>query len=826
MNRSATLLILCLGVAIAIATAIAQRPAGAQAVQDTASALGAETRMAPAAIPASEIAPVADRTRGELRGIVAPLASRQMTAGIDSALTALRQSPGFQNARAATEHLADLSLGQIADLELDWQRYAGRLTTWTSVLDVEAKRLDADLESLVALRDRWQATLDGATREELPPAAVQTAHAVLAEVERTHMTVRSALNQLVAAQSNVAEETEVASEALAQLAGATQRAHRRMLRRDSPPIWRIWATEPTTFRYVSTPAQHMNRIRRYITDNRERGGGQIVLFIAVLAVLTWVRRQSRRMDRDASHHESGPAWGLYALEHPLSGALLLTFIATVLIHPLAPQALRTLGTLIAIVPLLRLLPGVVPPGLRRPSNAFLLLYFLANLVGILAHKPILLRLGFLIIIALAGGGLARFLRPGNPALRAEGRLWQASLVVLRGALVIFAVSLAANLLGFVPLSIWLTYNTLRVMFAGLALLVGAATLDGLIVLGLRTRPAQSLRAIRLNLDAITRRSTGLVHLAAGLIWVATALHRFSVLAPVWNGLLGVMTTPLRIGSVKLALVDILLFLFILWLSVVVSGIVRQLLREDILSRVSLPRGMPDTISQVASYAVLALGFLFAIAAAGLDMSRFAILAGAFGVGIGFGLQTIVNNFISGLILLFERPIQAGDTIELDNLIGNVRAIGIRASRVRTFDGADVIVPNADLISGRVVNWTLSDKLRRIELKVGVAYGTDPTRVKDLLSKVAAGHRDVLAAPPPVALFKGFGDSSLDFVLRFWTADFENWLIIGSDVATAVHDALSAAGIQIPFPQRDLHLRTVAPEAREALGPTRAVQQEK
>jgi small-conductance mechanosensitive channel len=216
------------------------------------------------------------------------------------------------------------------------------------------------------------------------------------------------------------------------------------------------------------------------------------------------------------------------------------------------------------------------------------------------------------------------------------------------------------------------------------------------------------------------------------------------------------------------------------------------------------------------YALLILGFLAAIAAAGIDLSGFALLGGALGVGIGFGLQNVVNNFVSGLILLITRPIKTGDTIEIGELLGEVRQIGIRASTVRTWQGAEVIVPNSNLISQPVINWTLSDRNRRIEVDVGVAYGTDPERVLKLLVDVAEQEDRILERPAPSALFVQFGDSSLDFRLRAWTARADEWMGIRSDLNVAICRALGEAEIEIPFPQRDLHLRSVEARAGQAL----------
>jgi small-conductance mechanosensitive channel len=219
--------------------------------------------------------------------------------------------------------------------------------------------------------------------------------------------------------------------------------------------------------------------------------------------------------------------------------------------------------------------------------------------------------------------------------------------------------------------------------------------------------------------------------------------------------------------------------------------------------------------QLTHYSIVSIGFLIALAAAGIELNQFAILFGALGVGIGFGLQTLVNNFVSGLILMFERPIQVGDTVEVGTLVGTVKRIGIRSSIIRTFSGAEVIVPNGNLIAGELINWTFSDSLRRIELQVGVAYGTDPKQVLDILMNTATAHEKTLDNPEPQSLFKEFGDSSLNFEIRVWTAD-PMWLQVSSDIMTNINAALAEAGITIPFPQRDLHVKSVEVPLKDAL----------
>jgi len=230
----------------------------------------------------------------------------------------------------------------------------------------------------------------------------------------------------------------------------------------------------------------------------------------------------------------------------------------------------------------------------------------------------------------------------------------------------------------------------------------------------------------------------------------------------------------------------------------------------------MPKGEPYAISTLTHYTILFVGFLLAVFALGLDVNRFTVLAGAFGVGIGFGLQTMVNNFVSGIILLTEQPVQVGDTIELEGVWGEVQRIGIRSSTVRTWQGAEVIVPNAQLVSEQVTNWTLSDARRRLEIPVGVAYGTDPGLVISTIERVAQRHELVLSSPAPLVLFTNFGDSALEFELRCWTDIPDKYLSIKSSLLVGVEAALRDAGVTIPFPQRDLHLKSIEPDVADGL----------
>jgi small-conductance mechanosensitive channel len=200
--------------------------------------------------------------------------------------------------------------------------------------------------------------------------------------------------------------------------------------------------------------------------------------------------------------------------------------------------------------------------------------------------------------------------------------------------------------------------------------------------------------------------------------------------------------------------------------------------------------------------------LLAFAASGIPMDKLAIVIGALGVGIGFGLQNVVNNLVSGIILAFEKPIEVGDVIELGQRSGVVKEVGIRSSKISLYDGSEVIVPNGDLISQQLVNWTRTNRNRRITLNIGVAYGSDVKQVMDIIISAFADRKEVLTIPAPLVLLSDFGANSINFKAYFWVSDLDNAGTQQSDVLTFIYNALNKAGIEIPYPQQDLHIRSI------------------
>ena len=283
-----------------------------------------------------------------------------------------------------------------------------------------------------------------------------------------------------------------------------------------------------------------------------------------------------------------------------------------------------------------------------------------------------------------------------------------------------------------------------------------------------------------------------------------------------QGLLGL---GFSVGENKITIGLILTAVAILYGSFIISWAVQTVFMEEVLRRRQVELGVRMSMARLVHYVLVLVGFMIALSALGFDLKNVTILGGALGIGIGFGLQTVVSNFVCGLILLFERPLAVGDVIELGTQRGRVKKLGLRATVVQTFDQAEVVVPNTDLISNQVTNWTLADRRIRLTIPVGVAYGSDIGLVMQTLSEIAADNATVLKDPAPQVLFSALGASSLDFEFRIWIEDFSDRRRVQSELLVEIDRRFRELDIEIPFPQSDLHLRSVDSPAAASLQPS-------
>jgi potassium efflux system protein len=777
----------------------------------------------PPEAPTQEVLEVADvmsraaEIERELRQLEATAAPAPEIEAIVESLPAAHEQLEERWTGASERVEAATHTRALRDIEANWRRESQQFDLWNSALTERVRGFENTTKRFGEIEELWRKTHSDLAAASAPPAVQERIEAALSSLEAPRRTVTKRRDDLLAIQAEIAADLDKIEAILELVGDADQRLRSSLFGADAPPIWVAISQGRNRDLVIENEKQalleNIARVRSYVEYRRDRVLFHVLIVVIAFFLLRYLKGVASRWPEDDESIRASAA----VLARPFAGAVLVAYSLSWMIYPAAPFLFMDLLGLLGLVPLIRLLPLV----LHRSEHGFVYALVAIYIVDIgrelITPLATLERLVFTLEMFATAVILARALRP----VRIEHLPVRTGLlpfigVTIRLAILLLVVAAGADALGRTAFALVLGEGVLLGTFAALVLYGVYRVIDGVVEVLLRSPIASRLNMIRGHRAQITRRTLRIFRALLVLLWMCLVADGFGVLTRIVESVMSALSAEVAVGDLIFSPGDFVTFILVFTVALNFSRLLRFTLEQDVLPRMHLPRGVPYAITATLHYGILFVALVAALAAAGIDLGKFSLLAGALGVGVGFGLQNVVNNFVSGLILLFERPIQTNDVVEVGTLLGTVRRIGIRSSTLRTLEGAEVIVPNANLVSDTVVNWTLSDRQRRIEINIGVKYGTDPERVIELLLQVARDDDRILDHPATDALFMGFGDSSLDFSLRAWTGRYSEWIQIRSDLSVAVNRALAEAGIEIPFPQRDLHLRSVADEAGTAL----------
>jgi small-conductance mechanosensitive channel len=772
------------------------------------------------AVPVAEVATQATEVSKLLRTLSAQVVPSPAIDTIHKVLPEVSGTIDLELSVTSTMLQGQPTLEVLQTQQQLWQRRHLQTTGWLHVLTGQATHLQEVGRRLTDLHTTWTATHAAAQQVQAPEPILQQIDATLAALAAAQTPLEAQRVAVLDLQSRVAHEVARCEQALAQIAQVQQQAVTGILVRDGLPLWRValWTEARTALRervHQVAPA-YWSDILRYVRDPAAGLPLHAGLCLVLALVFGAAQRQVQRWQTAGEVASSA----LRVFQHPTAAAVLVTLLIATSPFTQLPLTVREVFHIVGLLPMLLLTQPVVAasvvPGLYALGGLFALDIVLQALAGAPRLGQVLL-VGETLVGIIVAGWMLGHLRwaPGATARPSEVSALRLGtwLFVLT-----FAAGLVASSLGYGRLARLMTSGILAGGALALTLAASFRVLNGVLAYALRIWPLQALHLVRRHRDLLERRLSRVLVWLAILGWVVRYLNYVGLLEPVLSSGYAVLTAKLERGSISLSVGDVLAFGLTVVGAYLLSAFLRFVLNEDVYPRMRITSGQSYAVSSLLHYIILALGFVVGLGLLGVDMTRMTVLVGALGVGIGFGMQSVVNNFVSGLILLFERPLHVGDAVELGAVQGVVRRIGIRASVVHTWQGADVIVPNSQLVTEQVTNWMLTDQLRRIDLPVGVNYGAVPHHVIALLETVARAHPQVLPEPPPQAFFMGYGDSAINFTLFAWADHFNHWGQVKSDLTAAVYEAVSAAGMSFPFPQREVRMLHEAevPQARETL----------
>jgi len=694
-----------------------------------------------------------------------------------------------------------------------WEEYQVQLSGWETEITSYVERNLRLLEIFQSESEVWNLTYERAVENQVPTELLSNVSSAIANLNTIEKQIKDYNFSYLRLQTRINRLRQTVVEIVQALYDKRGSETYDLMYHRHPPIWQLTSGEEPAGQESVVGQESLTdsemRIAELFQTQRDRLYFLLIFGLGLGLFIRYLKRQLvKTIGPEAASQKSAESYLLFR-----SPALVIAFILvfTGMLQLLGGARFLEDILILTLLILSILLINYQIPG-RFRGLIYSSIFFIAfdSVKTYIWFESLHYRMYMILEALIMAGVLFYFTRPYlKTREQLTSSIGRVMIRLVPLAYLLCAISVISNILGYTNLSdLALKVSTK----SGISAIIAYAiflVFQTVIVSWLEQRFLNSANPDLSQMEFLKKRIIQFLRYGVLFFFLLGFLNVIDELRNVMEFLSSLMNEPYVVGNLTFTLGSIFMFLLILILSYGISRLLAFLISEQygLMYYFKFPKGIPAAISLVLRYSVLIFGVILALSYLNVDLSEFNLMAGALGLGIGFGLQTVIANFVSGLILIFERPILPGDTIEVNNLLGRVSKIGVRASSISTYDGAEVVVPNMNLISNDLINWTLSDSIKRIEVLVGTTYEADPNQVLDILKECASQFDYVIKEREPVALFTGFGDSSLDFRLLFWVP-YEIGLKAKSDVSIAVYNKFKEAGIEIPYPQRDVHIKNL------------------
>ena len=736
--------------------------------------------------------------------------SKQQWANIDSIFSKKEKliEKEYEHFKTLNQH--HLSKFFLSNTSLTWLNYRIQIQKWQSDLDNQLGLTVKNLNSFLVKKQSLEKSYQNIVNKDFP-ALTKRVENTIKDIDIITSKYHFNERQLLLLQSRISDKDILCEDILREVEELTSGLRKETFTQTQPMIWNIQlkgAVEKEFEFQLNKAVGNNNKSIKYYFSSIGYSVFKYLFFIVIIIFLVLLVRRNYIKLNLTSETPGHINVERVLINHPISIIISLMIVVWFVLFPFIPLVLSDLLILCLLLSLY-VISKLFNNNLENRVLRVLIILFVLNILEVIiwylgdySRIYLLFETGISIILIYPF-----FIYYRNITTNKSSGINILIKKIIPFVIALYTIAFIGNIFGFINLTVLFIKIAIRSSAIIMVAYGFSRIFTNISFASLSLLEAKHSEFSLKYGDKINKRTKKVINVIIFILSAEYLLNIFEIRVLIHEKLSDIFTTKADIGSIELSLSNILLFLGILYITFLIVTFIKKILEEEILRKMKMQRGVPAAISMILRIFFVSLGVLLALSAVEMEMSNLVMLIGALGVGIGFGLQSIVLNFISGLILVFERPIQVGDTIEVNNLLGRVKDIGIRASNVTTYDGAEVVVPNSNLISNELINWTLSDSRKRVEIKVGTAYGSNPNQVLELLRKVALNHPDVFKVPEPRPLFEGFGDSSLNFRLLAWVS-FEKGLATQSDIAIGIYNILAENNIQIPFPQVDLHVKNL------------------
>ncbi len=703
----------------------------------------------------------------------------------------------------------DVTLRDLKVRKVEWNNYKKVLREYQDVVKKRTEEISEVINNVLYDLKRWESTKKGfSDRNESKDMTDSFDKAILALNEIIN-SADTRLDSVFVTQKKITELVLVVDEEISNIEFAEIQRRKDYFVLDSPPIWEGSNIEmagdsiaPETLSSYALIRKGLNQNKKQFTDffnlNFKIFILQIIFLILLLTFLIIANRKWKRNILKLRNPIEIQANTL--LKNPILTTLSVGVLVSAFFYNSMVPAYAEFHVIVVLFATVLLLPKVTD----KKFSPFLWLLFLVYLINtfeaFIGVKANLVR--WLLIIDAIILFVSLFI--GLKIVKANPKKFSQIIKIFRFIgvfyMALLVLSIVANVIGMVAMSNYLTKSVITSLTFGVVIYLATKAFTSIFLLIFKFRKSTNIQTLTTMVKATHQRIRPLFNFIGLLFWLFFTLSGFEVYDFIINWYNDLIAMEWRVGEMTISLGGILAFLGIFIFTLIIAKIAAALFQDEWMVNV-LPRGIAPAISLVLRIVVIGIGLYAGFSAAGVDLSKLGFVLGALGVGIGFGLQNVVLNFVSGLILAFERPINLGDTIEVDMEMGVVTNIGVRSSNIRAYSGAEVIIPNGDLISKKVINWTLSNRNRRSKIPMKTSPNADPEKVIELFNNIARNQSATSKEPAPKTYFYGYGpDGNLNFALMYWTT-FSDTLKTDSHIALEIFKALKKEGLDAPAPVR-------------------------
>jgi len=703
------------------------------------------------------------------------------------------------------DYLEFVPLRQLRKKESEWNVYINQLTTWNAILKERIHVFDENRKILEDFSNLWSNTHINANKEMAPQAILDHISSVIIEIEKLRNYAKKRYDLLLTASNIITTKLLAIKELEKKTKEAIEQASSKLLYQNELPLNILLAEQSFNPADYFKSAYHslIEKMNEFIIYYRNKSTKEIAVFSVIsliivifVATFNYLYRKERLFVRAESYSKKEYLF----ISLPFSTALITVMMANAFVFEDIPESAKQFQMLFLLLPVFRIFQTLVSKRALKYFYLYFILYFFSiiesNAGGFdLDNRIFSLTLTTVFAVFLSYMIKNRVFDDFNKAF--FSKYIYRFLYISIGLLII---SIGADIYGATLLASRITSSIFVSLYASIIFYVLTVVLTGYIIIMLRRRISSASNMLEQFSRNIERTTVIFIKVMMTFWWfivLTKAVGLNSYLVSLKNNFLSLSWV---IGNTTISVQSIFDFLIIIFGTWFLAKLTRVVLEVEVFSRFKFPRGFPTAISTVLNYLIVISGTFIALSSLGITSDQFALVFGALGVGIGFGMRNIVANFISGIIMVFERLIQIGDTIEINKTMGKVQGIGTRSSTIKTFDGSEVIIPNADFIAKEITNWTLSDERRRKTLTFKVATGSDIRLVLKIMNDVAISHPNVLQDPAPMATFLNFGEYYLEFKLYYWL--HENLIMAQSEITLSIYETIQEAGIKMPLPKQE------------------------